>query len=49
VLENNLFRLIKEATRPCDFINCSLAVLSGTNSTRTGEIEALFKAMKYYE
>ena len=49
VLENNLFRLIKEATRPCDFINCSLAVLSGTKSTRTGEIEALFKAMKYYE
>lgn len=49
VLENNLFRLIKEATRPADFINCSLAVLSGTKSTRTGEIEALFKAMKYYE
>lgn len=49
VLENNLFRLIKDATRPADFINCSLAVLSGTKSTRTGEIEALFKAMKYYE
>ena len=49
VLENNLFRLIKDATRPADFINCSLAVLIGTKSTRTGEIEALFKAMKYYE
>ena len=49
VLENNLFRLIKDATRPADFINCSLAVMSGTKSTRTGEIEALFKAMKYYE
>ena len=49
VLENNLFRLIKDATRPVDFINCSLSVLSGQKSTRTGEIEALFKAMKYYE
>lgn len=49
VLENNLFRLIKEATRPADFINCSLAVLSGKKSTKTSEIEALFKAMKYYE
>ena len=49
VLENNLFRLIKDATRPADFTNCSLAVMSGTKSTRTGEIEALFKAMKYYE
>ena len=49
VLENNLFRLIKDATHPADFINCSLPVLSGQKSTRTGEIEALFKAMKYYE
>ena len=49
VLENNLFRLIKDATRPVDFINCSLSVLNGQKSTRTGEIEALFKAMKYYE
>jgi len=49
VLDNNLFRLIKEATRPADFINCSLPVLSGKKSTKTGEIEALFKAMKYYE
>ena len=49
VLENNLFRLIKDATRPADFTNCSLAVMSGTKSTRTDEIEALFKAMKYYE
>ncbi|WP_240968784.1 DUF262 domain-containing protein [Pseudomonas veronii] len=49
VLENNLFRLIKEATRPADFINGTLPVLSGQKSTRTDEIEALFKAMKYYE
>ncbi|UHG97245.1 DUF262 domain-containing protein [Pseudomonas sp. 7-41] len=49
VLENNLFRLIKDATRPADFINCTLLVLSGQKSTKTVEIEALFKAMKYYE
>ena len=49
VLENNLFRLIKDATRPSDFINCSLPVVSGKQSTKTGEIEALFREMKYYE
>ncbi|MBD8187465.1 DUF262 domain-containing protein [Pseudomonas viridiflava] len=49
VLKNNLFRLIKDATRPADFINCSLRVLSGINSTRTDEIKALFRDMKYYE
>ena len=49
VLKNNLFRLIKEATRPADFINCSLPVLISNNSTKTGKIEALFRDMKYYE
>ena len=49
VLENNLFRLIKEATRPADFINCGLTVITGKKSTKTGEIENLFRAMKYYE
>jgi Protein of unknown function DUF262 len=49
VLKTNLFRLIKEATRPADFINCSLPVLSDKKSTKTEEIEALFKKMKYYE
>ncbi|MEZ1317699.1 DUF262 domain-containing protein [Pseudomonas fluorescens] len=49
VLRNNLFRLIKEATRPADFINCSLPVLSSNNSTKTEKIEALFREMKYYE
>lgn len=49
VLENNLFRLIKEATRPGDFINCSLPVVRGNRSTKTGGIEALFRDMKYYE
>lgn len=49
VLESNLFRLIKDATRPADFINCSLSIVSGNKSTKTGEIEALFREMKYYE
>jgi len=49
VLDNNLFRLIKEATRPGDFINCSLPVIRGNRSTKTGKIEALFRDMKYYE
>jgi hypothetical protein len=49
VLENNLFRLIKEATRPSDFINCNLPMLAEKKSTKTDEIEKLFRAMKYYE
>jgi uncharacterized protein with ParB-like and HNH nuclease domain len=50
VLENNnLFRVIKDSTCPSDFINCDLPVLSGSRSTKTEEIEALFKDMRYYE
>lgn len=49
VLKHNLFRLIKEATRPADFINCSLPVITEMKSTYTGEIENLFRDMKYYE
>lgn len=51
VLEHNLFSLIKEATRPNEFINCSLLVLKAAEkkSTKTDEIEKLFRAMKYYE
>lgn len=49
VLEQNLFMLIKEATRPSDFISCSLPVLTKKNSTKTKEIEDLFQGMKYYE
>lgn len=48
-LEHNLFRLIKEATRPGDFINCSLPVLEVKRSTKTEEIEKLFRDMRYYE
>jgi Protein of unknown function DUF262 len=51
VLENNLFSLIKEATRPPEFINRNFLVLKKTEikSARTNEIEELFKKMKYYE
>jgi hypothetical protein len=49
VLENNLFRLIKDATRPSDFINCSLPVLVKNNSKKTGDVEMLFREMQYYE
>ena len=49
VLDNNLFSLIKDATRPADFINFNLPTVINKNSTKTEEIETLFKAMKYYE
>ena len=49
VLENNLFRQIKESTRPADFINLSLPVITGKKSTKTEEVETLFRDMKYYE
>jgi hypothetical protein len=49
VLDHNLFKLIKEATRPGDFINYSLPVLAEKKSTRTEEIEKLFRDMRYYE
>ena len=49
VLEHNLFSMIKEATRPGDFINCSLPVLEVQKSTKTGQIEKLFREMRYYE
>ena len=49
VLENNLFRQIKESTRPADFINLSLPVITGKKSTNTEEVETLFRDMKYYE
>lgn len=49
VLENNLFKLIKDAIRPGDFINCPLPVLQEKRSTKTEEIEKLFREMRYYE
>lgn len=49
VIENNLFKIIKDAIRPSDFINCILPVLQEKRSTRTEEIEILFREMRYYE
>ena len=49
VLANNLFRLIKDATRPADFINHPLKWLSSNSSTKTEAIERLFRDMEYYE
>ena len=49
VLENNLFKLIKDAIRPSDFINCTLPVLIEKRSTKTEELEKLFREMRYYE
>lgn len=45
--QNNLFALIREATLPGEFINVNLPVLSETNSSKTVEIEAIFKDMRY--
>ncbi|HQU25323.1 MAG TPA: hypothetical protein PKX13_13710, partial [Acidiphilium sp.] len=51
VLENNLFHLIKYATRHHDVINYSPPKLhKKIDSSKTIEpIETLFKKMKYYE
>lgn len=49
VLDNNLFRLIKEATHPAEFINSSLPIVINIKSTNTGKVEELFKKMRFYE
>jgi hypothetical protein len=50
VLEGkNLFRLIKEATRPEEFINYSLPALKEKKSSKTEDIEKLFQEMRYCE
>lgn len=49
VLGNNLFKLIKDAIRPGDFINCTLPVLQEIKSTKTRDIEELFQKMRYLE
>ncbi len=49
VLENNLFKLIKDAIRPGDFVNCTLPVLRNSQSTKTDDVKNLFREMRYYE
>ena len=46
--ELNLFRVIKDATTPNDFFAVNIPVVEGNNSTKTKEIEQLFKKLKYY-
>lgn len=49
VLEVNLFKKLKDAITPTDFTNCSLDVVTEIRSTRTDDINELFRKMKYYE
>ena len=46
---NNLFKLIKEAIRPSEFINWKPSVLTENRFTKTKEIAKLFKKMGYLE
>jgi len=45
--QNNLFALIREATAPAELINVGLPVLSANYSSKTNEVEVLFKEMRY--
>ncbi len=43
----SLFKTIKEALHPNDVLNIKLPVLTENKSTRTDDIEAIFKKMNY--
>ena len=49
VLKNNLFRLLRDATHPSEFVTFPLPVLSDLHSTKTNEIKDIFREMKYFE
>lgn len=49
VLEKNLFKQLKDATRPGDFLGYPLPVVLQSHSSKTKAIEELFKEMRYYE
>ncbi|MGM0563264.1 MAG: DUF262 domain-containing protein [Pseudomonadota bacterium] len=49
VLDKNMFLLIKEATRPVDFLGVDLSVLQASNATKVEDIEKLFREMRYCE
>lgn len=50
VLGTGMFQRIKEATDPRDFLQVSLPVIGMKNqSSKTGEIETIFKKMGYHE
>ena len=50
VLDNNMFKLIKDAILPGNFINCTLPALQKKEirSTKTTKIQELFQEMGYY-
>ncbi len=48
VLKNNLFKRLKDATHPSNFLGCSLPVIAQNRSSKTKEIERLFTEMRYY-
>lgn len=45
----NLFRVIKDATTPNDFFSQNIPSVLSNNSTKTKDIENLFKSLKYYD
>ena len=49
VLENNLFKRLKNATTPGDFLGYPLPVVTQNRSRKTQQIVELFKEMRYYE
>lgn len=48
VLEKNLFRQLKDATQPHDFLSGNLPRIEQVRSSKTQAIEDLFKEMRYY-
>uniref|UniRef100_A4SCA1 Uncharacterized protein n=1 Tax=Chlorobium phaeovibrioides (strain DSM 265 / 1930) TaxID=290318 RepID=A4SCA1_CHLPM len=49
VLENNLFKRLKDATDPREFLDISLPAVTENRSKKTKDIERLFKGMGYYD
>lgn len=49
VLEHNLFQLIRESTRPSDFLGCNLPIITAVRSKKTEAIEGLFAQMNYLQ
>ncbi|GAM10468.1 hypothetical protein OR1_02757 [Geobacter sp. OR-1] len=48
VLETNIFRVIKDAITPDEFLAIDIAPIHSNESTNTEQIESLFKELKYY-
>ena len=46
--ELNFFRIIKDATTPNDFFALNIPSVEKNYSTKTGDIENLFKTLRYY-